>query len=162
VISRGILICRWPLFPRIRHNTLRMHQNIEAAIAFVFNKDQFLILKRMSWQFAGSTWGLVGGKPEAGESPEAALRRELLEEIGVDTDEHRVVELGVHLLHYPERDWNVAVYRVELSQEINIQPNAEEFVAVEWINVDDCMKREDTMEGLQQLLSTLGETLKSA
>jgi 8-oxo-dGTP diphosphatase len=54
-------------------------------------------------------WGLFGGRVEAGESPRAAIVRELWEELGLRVDEQQLIEHGafaetptktVHLFSY--------------------------------------------------------------
>ncbi len=63
-----------------------MTHKIEVALAILYQGNQFLMQLRDD--IAGIAypghWGLFGGHLEAGESPEAGLRRELLEEIGYE------------------------------------------------------------------------------
>ncbi len=52
------------------------------SVAFVRDRSVLTVRKRGTSRFM-----LVGGKPEAGESPEQAARREVREEIGVEVAE---------------------------------------------------------------------------
>jgi 8-oxo-dGTP pyrophosphatase MutT (NUDIX family) len=56
---------------------------VEVALAMVEKDGQWLLQLRddLDWIAAPGCWGLFGGHLEPGESPEVALRRELLEEI---------------------------------------------------------------------------------
>jgi 8-oxo-dGTP diphosphatase len=47
-------------------------------------QGQYLCCKRGDWKSAPSKWEFPGGKPEANESLEDALTREIREELGVD------------------------------------------------------------------------------
>ncbi|NET55881.1 MAG: NUDIX domain-containing protein [Symploca sp. SIO2E6] len=58
-------------------------QPIEVAIAILYTTDQFLLQLRdnIPGIVYPGCWGLFGGHLEAGEVPEAAVKRELIEEI---------------------------------------------------------------------------------
>ena len=47
-------------------------------------QGQYLCCKRGDWKSAPNMWEFPGGKPEANESLEDALTREIREELGVD------------------------------------------------------------------------------
>jgi len=53
------------------------------AGALIFNNDGKVLLLKHRFR-AGSGWGIPGGFLEPGEQPEAAMRRELREEIGLE------------------------------------------------------------------------------
>jgi 8-oxo-dGTP diphosphatase len=57
---------------------------LQVALAMVEKEGQWLLQLRddLDWIVAPGCWGLFGGHLEPGETPEQALRRELLEEIG--------------------------------------------------------------------------------
>ena len=56
-----------------------------AAAALIAPDNRILVAQRMQGQFDG-LWEFPGGKIEDGETPEAALVRELAEELGVTVD----------------------------------------------------------------------------
>jgi len=57
------------------------------AAAIVDDDNRVLIAKRPAHKALGGLGEFTGGKVEAGEVPEAALIRELREELGIDTEE---------------------------------------------------------------------------
>ena len=60
-----------------------MHIKVVAAI--IFKDDKILIGRRASFESLPGWWEFPGGKPEKCESNEEAIRRELMEELGVKT-----------------------------------------------------------------------------
>lgn len=64
--------------------------------ALIVRGDQILICQRRPDQPMGLQWEFPGGKIEAGEGPEQALRRELSEELGIDA---RIGPLVTHIRH---------------------------------------------------------------
>ena len=53
----------------------------EVVAALIWDKDRFLICQRPANKARGLLWEFVGGKVEPGETPEAALIREIKEEL---------------------------------------------------------------------------------
>jgi A/G-specific adenine glycosylase len=61
------------------------------AIGIIFHKGKILIDKRKPEGLLGGLWEFPGGKPEPGESLEAALKREVKEELNIN------IKVGRHL-----------------------------------------------------------------
>jgi 8-oxo-dGTP diphosphatase len=56
------------------------------AAALIDGEGRVLVQQRPTGKSMAGLWELPGGKIEAGETPEAALVRELHEELGIDVD----------------------------------------------------------------------------
>jgi 8-oxo-dGTP diphosphatase len=82
---------------------------IEVAAGLVFREGKLLITQRPAKSHLGGLWEFPGGKREACESFEQCLRRELVEELGIEVQVHELVEDLIH--HYPERSVHLKFFR---------------------------------------------------
>jgi len=57
---------------------------IDVTAAIIEEKGRILIAQRKQDSHMGGKWEFPGGKIESGETPQACLKRELKEELGVD------------------------------------------------------------------------------
>jgi len=73
--------------PRVRDPASIQPLVLVAAIALVDIDNRVLIAQRPAGKSMAGLWEFPGGKVEPGETPEAALIREVQEELGVDTSE---------------------------------------------------------------------------
>jgi A/G-specific adenine glycosylase len=67
--------------PRPRRRTARPH--VIAAVAAIEHRGRWLVQRRAPHGLLGGLWEFPGGKVEPGETPEAACRREVVEETGI-------------------------------------------------------------------------------
>lgn len=61
-----------------------MGRILRVAAAVIFDGNRVLACRRNADRSAGGKWEFPGGKIEAGELPEDAVRREVLEELAID------------------------------------------------------------------------------
>ena len=99
------------------------------AAAVIERDGRILIGKRKRNSYLGGKWEFPGGKAKEHETPEACLRRELLEELGIEA---RIGELIC--MNHDVRDSRfpvyLAVYRaVHLSGEIQLNDHEE----IRWV-----------------------------
>jgi 8-oxo-dGTP diphosphatase len=86
---------------------------VQVAVGVITNSEgQILVAKRPAHWLGGGFWEFPGGKIEVNEDPKTALKRELLEEVGI------VVEACTPLIKliydYPERTIMLHAWRVTL------------------------------------------------
>ena len=102
------------------------------AVALVDVDGRVLIARRPEGKSMAGLWEFPGGKVDPGETPEAALVRELREELGIDTAESCLAPLafashrydGFHLLMplYACRRWNGTVTAKEHQELAWVRP----------------------------------------
>ena len=106
-------------------------ETIKAVVGVLYNdKQQILIAKRQAHQFMGGFWELPGGKIETGESDEAAIIRELHEELGVV-----VTDLSIHqtmIYQYPDRVVELSIYNINRYQG---SPKGIESQTIAWVDI---------------------------
>lgn len=91
-------------------------KSVAVAVAVIEYDGRFLLAKRHAHQHQGDKLEFVGGKIEQGESPKAALIREVAEELGVSVADAKIDELGVIDHDYGDKMVSLWVARVLLDQ----------------------------------------------
>jgi len=84
-------------------------KEIEVAAALVFRNGKLLITQRYQEAHLGGLWEFPGGKRETGESFPECLRRELMEELGIEVEVQEEIESIRH--QYPEKTVQLKFFR---------------------------------------------------
>jgi 8-oxo-dGTP diphosphatase len=86
---------------------------IAVVAAIIEDGDRFLVTRRQKGVHLEGLWEFPGGKVDDGESHEAALQREIREELDADI---AVSDLVLHTTHaYPEKTVALYFYRCSLT-----------------------------------------------
>jgi 8-oxo-dGTP diphosphatase len=89
--------------PGANMNEGRTHPIVLVAAVALLNRDgKVLIARRPPGRPLAGLWEFPGGKVEAGEEPETALIREILEELGIEIARADLVPLTFASHAYPE------------------------------------------------------------
>ena len=81
-----------------------------SAVALIDADGRVLLARRPAGKSMAGLWEFPGGKIEAGETPEAALIRELDEELGIDTAESCLAPLSFASHSYDDFHLLMLVY----------------------------------------------------
>ena len=83
-------------------------------VAAVVRRDdgRFLLSRRLPESHLGGLWEFPGGAVEEGEGPDEALRRELLEELGVEIAVEAPITFAFH--RDPQRDVVLLFYKARV------------------------------------------------
>ena len=115
---------------------------LDAIVAVITNGDKVLLIQRAPTVRGGRYWAPVSGEVEPGESQEAAVAREAMEEVGLAVRPLRKVwenisSRGTFRLH-----WWLAEY---VGGELVLEKR--EVSAARWLTVDEICKMDGTFEG---------------
>lgn len=107
-----------------------------SATAIIMRNDKILVLKRNEEPFKGE-WDFMGGYLHKGETPAQALRREIKEELGVDSRLTEFIGAFPGTASYKEYTFPILsfVYLAELQGKIVL--DQEENSAFAWVSIDE-------------------------
>ncbi len=100
------------------------------ACALVDPDNRVLIAQRPEGKSLAGLWEFPGGKVDAGEAPEAALIRELREELGIETKEACLAPLTFASHAYPDFHLLMPLYVCRRWQGV---PASREGQALKWV-----------------------------
>ena len=100
------------------------------AAALVDAERRVLLQKRSAHRHMGGLWEFPGGKVEPGETPEAALLRELEEELGIRADAADLSPAGFASAALGERHMILLLYAC---RSWSGEPRALDAAALEWV-----------------------------
>ena len=111
-----------------------MNLLLVAACALVDIDRRVLIAQRPAGKTMAGLWEFPGGKVEAGETPEAAVVRELAEELGVETSEKCLAPLTFASHAYEDFHLLMPLYACHRWSGI---PQGREGQALKWVRAVD-------------------------
>lgn len=105
---------------------------IQVAAAVIERRGRYLIARRRADAHLSGYWEFPGGKREAGETFEACVRREVLEELGVEITVLRPLIVTRH--EYPEKIVELHFFMCSLSHG---DPQALDCLDVRWVKGEE-------------------------
>ncbi len=104
------------------------------AVALIDMDGRILLAQRPEGKSLAGLWEFPGGKVEAGETPEAALIRELREELGIDTKESCLAPLTFASHSYDDFHLLMPLFACRRWQGI---PTPREGQTLAWVRASD-------------------------
>ena len=104
----------------------------EVVAALIWQGDRFMICQRPAHKGSGLLWEFVGGKVEAGETPQEALIRECREEIDVLLS---VGDVFMDVTHeYPDLTVHLTLFHATVAEG---EPQMLEHNDIQWITPEE-------------------------
>jgi 8-oxo-dGTP diphosphatase len=116
--------------------------------------SEVLIAQRPSGKWQAGRWEFPGGKIEPGESEEAAVRRELAEELGITVRDVRAVDVFRH--DYADRSVEIGLWIVTA---FDGEPQGLDEQALRWVTLDE-LHACDLLEADLPMIGSLHKALQ--
>ena len=124
---------------------------VEVVAALLWKGDRFLICQRPAHKARGLLWEFVGGKVEAGETPQDALKRECREELDVSVS---VGDVFMEVIHeYPDITIRLTLFNAVLDggEPRRLEHNDLRWITAEEIgNYDFCPADEEILKEIRR------------
>lgn len=124
-------------------NTENTNWNYSAAAVVI--KDGRVLLARHTYGKGKGKLIIPGGYVEKGETPQAAVIRELMEETNIVVKPHRIIGIRFNM-----HDWYVAFSADYISG--SAQSDNDENSEVLWLDTDEALQREDVPDLTKSLI----------
>jgi len=118
------------------------------AYARIKKGGEFLLIKKSRGPYIGK-YDLPGGKIEHGESPEQALKRELVEETGLEAKELKLFRNLSVKVDFKDERGDVSMHQIGLIYDVEVKDSKlvndmefEDSLGAEWVNIDS-LKSDD-------------------
>ena len=125
------------------------------ASVLIYDNDKFLLIKRGKEPYEGC-WSLPGGSQEAGETLEAAAKRELKEETNLDAEDLKFAKIRDRIIYDEDNDLKFHfVLATFVTNTFSGKPKAMDDAAdIGWFSLKD-MEKMLTTPDTPQLISEI-------
>jgi 8-oxo-dGTP diphosphatase len=103
-------------------------ESLQISVAIVISGQRILLSQRPAGTHLEGMWEFPGGKVKAGETPEAAVKREAAEELGIDLQ--GLTLLDRQEFEYPDRKVEILFY---LTRTFAGEPTGREGQELRWV-----------------------------
>ncbi len=111
-------------------------RTVLVAAGITIEGRRVLLSRRKKGSHLEGHWEFPGGKVEDGEDPRAALRRELVEELGIDVEVGEIVDVTFH--RYDDAEKAVLLLFFEATRRVgSAEPRPLDVAEVRWAEATD-------------------------
>ncbi len=115
---------------------------VNVVLGIVEKEDKILLIQRERGDFIG-LWGIPGGKVEECEHIDEAVKREMLEEIGIDMKFQELLGVSSEIMH--DKNSTSLLYICLLNMDNSVEIENPEF-RYKWFSKEDIEKANDIIE----------------
>jgi 8-oxo-dGTP pyrophosphatase MutT (NUDIX family) len=122
----------------------------EGSVAIIERSGRLLTITRSQTVIAPGKVCFPGGGIESGETPEQALIRECIEELGTAVEPVREIAVSV-------TPWNIRLhwFTATLPENAALQPNPQEVAAIQWLTPEEILAHPDLLESNLPILKQI-------
>ena len=133
-----------------------MSERIQAVVAIIQREGTFLLIKRSDYnKTASGYWCPVSGRVEPGETQEEAVRREVMEEVGLEVEAvEKVAEIGSADDRFALHFWRTEI----LGGEAHITSN--EATALQWFTLSELKELQPPFAEDIEIFESVAKTLE--
>lgn len=113
---------------------------LEVAGCYCEWDDKVLFLKRNPNKPQGNTWGIPGGKLESGETPQEAVKREIMEEVGLILNDHDLEKVTHQYARHNQNDYIFHIFRHTFKECPPLTLGLAEHTEARWVTISEALQ----------------------
>ena len=115
---------------------------VNVVIGIIKKNDKILLIQRERGDFIG-LWGIPGGKVEECEHIDKAIKREILEEIGIITKFDKILGVATEIMHDNNSTSFIYVCNLTINNSLIIEKTEFKY---KWFSIDEIMNPNEIIE----------------
>ncbi len=135
-------------------NTKNFKPEIEVTGCIIESKGKIILLKRKDSKVEGGKWGIPSGKVEKEESLLDSIKREIIEETGIEVNKKEIKFIKTYKVRSPRYDFIYHLFYTKIPNMEEILLNNEEHLKAIWISPHKALEL-PLVEGTEKFLEKI-------
>ena len=131
---------KMPAYNVFQTPPLDYQPKLEVAGCYCEWDGKVLFLKRNPNKPQGNTWGIPGGKLEAGETPHGAVVREVFEEVGLVLNDQDLEKITHQFARYHTTDYIFHIFRHVFKECPPLILGLAEHIEARWVTIPEALQ----------------------